>query len=506
MGQIFHVERQPFEETTNGFPPIRVGIVYVEKLIVDSKEYVNEPVVGESSDSQILLNIDGRKTGNELLLFDKDTGTLLTPAIAAPDGDTTELSISNSNATGSLVLESTGVDSYVTMAAGENMEADYEPQRVEIISSALGSTLNMQSAYNTLFLESDAISYVRMFTGIAGITPPTFTINTGLNEAGTGMGDVTIASGQVSGTATAAGSVSLVSSGALTFDVGKNNAYSQGELNLLVPSSGPGTAGQLRFVTNECTYVWPRHTTAPANGSVLMVTDYTGSTATLGFVPISGAATVSSTGLFNLADNSVTTAKVVDASISPAAFVTTGTVATAQLSSYGVAGTYTRPTMTVDGMGRISAISSGAITTCYTQLQRLSSTQSITAGTDVLLNTVILDSGHLTYNQATGILTLLPNKRYMMHFIFKTTLPQPGWAKYRFTDSSNAYITGEETMTQANTNTTLTSHNNHMTMIYDARVDNYVTRDLNVKVRCTSMLNANAATLGTGTTWIVHQI
>ncbi len=418
-----------------GYLPLSLGVVYTDKLFVNNVELLS------SASGQIIYNDDGVLGSSVDLTYDSDTGTLQTAYISSAEET---LAYTNSTESGNIVVDcAKGSDIQIVggaLAANQGASMSLLPT-----SSGYGGAVRIMAGPGTDRVFSMTPSDYSTPGGVLLLLPgATASGNAVCHMLGTTAGALTISGGSASGTAAEGGWVFLWSThGSVSLTAGAlapTNTSQQGSIYIVAPNSGTAIAGSVKIASNGITYIWPSvASAAAANGSIMLVTTSAPPVATLSFVPVSGDATISASGVLAIGSTKVLTQHFATNSVDSTKFASKA-VTTVKLATTGVsAGSYTRTSLTVDAQGRMTAISSG-VGRGYIQCSTSADANYTVAGTNILaFNSVYMSSSG--FSLSSGIVTVPVNKTVLIAVNIRASAP--AWAVWYLVDgSTGTAITG----------------------------------------------------------------
>ena len=405
----------------NGVLPLSLGVVYTDSLFINGSSLPDPAPLGE-----ILYNGNGVIASSPNLTYDSDSGTLHTLYLAAAE-PLEDVTILNSTEGGNinficksgsdiqlfggavaiyygaslaLLPTSDGFGGAIRIMAGQFMDVGFDLNP----SSTLSGTVELLAGAST---PGNAIC--RM----TGVPSGSLTIKGGDASGGssTNGGSVTITS--------TAGSISL-RAGALA----DPTESQQGSIYITANSAGLGTAGSLKIISNEITYIWPSTVTAAANASLMLVTTSSPPIATLSFVPVTGDATITNAGVLTIGAVKVLTAHFATNSVDATKFGPKSVTASKIVSTAVTAGSYTHTNLTVNAQGQLTAASSGT-TLGYIQASISANATYTVGGTDIIqFNTVQYST--TGFSLASGVFTVPINRTIMITVLVRANPPAFG--------------------------------------------------------------------------------
>ena len=395
--------------SNDGYLPLSLGIVYTDKLFIGQTEIL--PVVA----GQVFYNNNGLLSSGPNLTYDSATGTLCTAYLgASADHD---ISLTNSTLSGSIVIDSVkGSD--IQLVGGAL--ALYQGASIALLptASGFGGATRIMAGQGVDKVFSATPSDYSTLGGVLLMLAGASSGNAVCHMLGTPSGALTIRGGAASASATNGGSVSISSTtGSISLKAGAlapAGTSEQGSIRITAQNSGTATAGSVNIISNAITYVWPSiASAAPANGSIMLVTTSSPPVATLSFVPITGDATITSSGVLSVGSLKVLTQNLAPNSIDSTKFASKA-VTTIKLATTGVsAASYTKTSLTVDTQGRLTAVSSGA-NRGYFHVSTSADANYTVDGTNIIaFDTVV--SASSGYSLASGILTVPVDKTVLLN-------------------------------------------------------------------------------------------
>lgn len=404
--------------STEGYLPLSMGVVYTDKLFVHGEEIVS------TASGQILYNNNGVLASGPDLTYDSTTGTLHTYHFHAPQ-PLVDVVYKNSTLSGGIVIDcAVGSDIQLVggaLAANQGASISLLPT-----TNGFGGAVRIMAGQGTNKQLSTTPSDYTTLGGVLLMLPgATTTGNAVCHMLGTTGGAVTISGGTASGVASNGGSVSISSTlGSVSLKAGAlapTATSQQGSIRIIARNSGTAIPGSVQIISNSITYVWPSvASTAAANGSVMLVTSSIPPAATLSFVPITGDATISSSGVLTVGSNKILTQHLASNSVGSTKFASKA-VTTVKLATTGVsAASYTRSSLTVDAQGRLTAVSS--VSRGYLHVVTSADANYTTSGTSIVaFNTTLLASSG--YSLSNGILTAPVGKTVLLNVNIRGSIP-----------------------------------------------------------------------------------